>query len=626
MHQLRLIITVDQVVVASGGQVTINSGFAITLNNGAGTDMDVNGTVLTNSTSSSGGFNTGGNTLAVNNGGILQYNVDGDVIPTTTWNTGSTCLVTGITSTACTGLTQTFYNLTWNCPAQTVAVPMNTNASQTINGNFDIQATNSGSLIYYANDSGGGSRTLTVSGNFVLSGGTFNMSSASSRPVNLNIAGDFLMSGGTFTEAGSGINTVVFNKAGTQIYSKSGGSFSAVPINFIVNSGSTLDLGTSVIDGSTGAFTLSSGAAIVTANTAPVGALTSSGANGSIQVTGARSYNAGASYTFNASAQATGNGFTGAANLTINNGNGVTLTSGASVSGTLTLTNGILTTSISNVLSITNTATNAIANASDTRYINGPLRWTLPSGLGTGSSYVFPIGNGTAYLPFSLVNPTTGSGVVTALAEAFTGSTGGTAGGTLASISTSEYWSLLTAGNFLNSSVSLTRQSSISPLNVIGGSSTLGGSYETLSGTPSTNGVSNSNSIGANRYFVLAEEAIPTITLSSPSQVLAGTQPVGQINAILSVFQANVPAVAVTLNSLDFTSAGTYVDTDIANFKLYFNTSNTFAGSTLLSTLTTSLSAGAQSFTGLTQVINSGTTGYFWITSDISVSAVRKHY
>ena len=116
----------------------------------------------------------------------------------------------------------------------------------------------------------------------------------------------------------------------------------------------------------------------------------------------------------------------------------------------------------------------------------------------------------------------------------------------------------------------------------------------------------------------------PTITLSSPSQIGAGNVMQGATNHILSNFQAAVTVANATLNSLAFTSAGTYSASDLTNFKLWYNgTSNTFADATQLgSAITTSLGTGSHTFSSLTQAINSGTTGYFWVTCDVSGSAV----
>ena len=113
----------------------------------------------------------------------------------------------------------------------------------------------------------------------------------------------------------------------------------------------------------------------------------------------------------------------------------------------------------------------------------------------------------------------------------------------------------------------------------------------------------------------------PTIVVSS-STITAANINDGTTNNVL--YRANV-AVSVTsasLNAISFTTTGTYVPADVTNFKLWYSTNATFATgtSTLLATKTTSLDAGLQAFTGLAQTIPSGTTGYFYLTTDLPCS------
>ena len=208
--------------------------------------------------------------------------------------------------------------------------------------------------------------------------------------------------------------------------------------------------------------------------------------------------------------------FNGSGGVIINNSNGVSLAAAKSIgsSSKLTLTNGILTATGTNLLSVTNTSTTAISGGSATSFINGSVKWTLPSNLVSGSIYNLPVGKGTTYLPFSLVNPTTGAIAPTVQVEAFTTNSGGTIDGTLNSKSTTEYWSLTMTGNFSNSSLSLNRQTAISPLDGIGGSTTVSGTYTTLAGTPENYGVTGSDLIGTNRFFVLAEQKKTITTIS----------------------------------------------------------------------------------------------------------------
>lgn len=210
----------------------------------------------------------------------------------------------------------------------------------------------------------------------------------------------------------------------------------------------------------------------------------------------------------------TGNVATTFYNLTINNTSvGVTNTisgtnTSISVANVLTMTSGILTTSTSNLLNVTNTATSAIVGGTAASYINGPVNWTLKSSMASGSTYNFPIGKGGNYYPFSLVNPTTGTGTITAKVEAFNSNCGGNSNftipnalSTIGGLSTSEYWSLITSGNFTNSLVSITRPTSITPFDVIAGSNNATGTYSSIAGTVATNGISSSSAIGSNRFF-----------------------------------------------------------------------------------------------------------------------------
>ncbi|MFY7885880.1 MAG: hypothetical protein ACOVOV_13665, partial [Dolichospermum sp.] len=97
--------------------------------------------------------------------------------------------------------------------------------------------------------------------------------------------GDLSISGGALQKSTAASGTANFNfaKSGTQTFTKTAGTISSnatSPLAFNVNSGSILDFGTNVLDGTNPTFTLASGGGIITANTA---GLTSSGATGTIQ-------------------------------------------------------------------------------------------------------------------------------------------------------------------------------------------------------------------------------------------------------------------------------------------------------------------------------------------------------
>lgn len=240
---------------------------------------------------------------------------------------------------------------------------------------------------------------MTVGGNIDIqqTAGLFGLGNNTASPT-LNVGGNInIVSTGTLTYTGSGTSSLNFTKSGTQTFTNAGTVTGL--INYNVNSGSTLDVGTSLISG-TGSFTVASGGGLITANTAGI---TSSGATGSIRVTGTRTFNTGGNYTFNAaSAQSTGSGFTGANNLTINNSAGVSLSAAAAVTGTLTFTSGKLDLGANN-LTLTSTT---VSGATSSNYIvtsgAGKIVRSIASG---GGTFAFPIGRSSStYNPVTITN------------------------------------------------------------------------------------------------------------------------------------------------------------------------------------------------------------------------------
>ena len=481
-------------VVATGG-VIIGSTGAITLNSAEqiNAPLTINsGATLNTSAANNYSLTLGGN--YINNGGTLTANASPIVITGT-----GTQSIAGFTTTGAVSSTKTGGVATLGGNVGGASLTIN-GAGGTLNVGSGLSHTFTGNIVLTTGTLDGGTSTINTAGNWTNNGGTFTPTTGT-----VNFTGSSMAINGTAVT--QSFNNLTVNKTAAQTLSV-GGSTTTLNVggNFTETTGNFTAPATMSITGNT----------TLTAGTFTAGTNITAGANwtnnggtftpgtGTVTMTGTGSTIGGsaASNTFY--------------KLTINSG-GTTLGKNATVYNTLTMTNGILTTSTSALLSITNTATTAIAGGSATSFVNGPLNWRLPASLVSGSTYVFPIGKNSTYLPFSLVNPTTGTGIVTAQPEAFDSNSSGAIDATLSAISSTEYWSLAVSGIFTNSSISVSKTTAISPYNVLGGNATAAnGTYTNLNGTFGTYGITNSNLIGSNRFFVLGQGA-PTITLSNSS-------------------------------------------------------------------------------------------------------------
>jgi len=116
---------------------------------------------------------------------------------------------------------------------------------------------------------------------------------------------------------------------------------------------------------------------------------------------------------------------------------------------------------------------------------------------------------------------------------------------------------------------------------------------------------------------------MPYVDLTSFSPAVdPSTVMQSDVKVPLTRFTLTAQLAASALNQLSFNTSGTYLATDIVNLKLWSSASDDISGATLLGTLTSGLGAGLHTFTGLTQTLLQSTTRYFWITADISATAV----
>lgn len=130
---------------------------------------------------------------------------------------------------------------------------------------------------------------------------------------------------------------------------------------------------------------------------------------------------------------------------------------------------------------------------------------------------------------------------------------------------------------------------------------------------------SGTTSNGSNQTIVRQNGVFITTTYPAVS---ANSVLQGSINQNMYKFLTIVSGTAVTLNSVSFSTTGSYVATDIVNFKLYHNTVNSFVGATQIGSITTGLGTGNHTFSGLNQNTAANTISYFWVTADIASAAV----
>ncbi len=317
------------------GTYTNNTDFGLTA---AGVSATVSGTFINTGTS---GLIPGASAakLSFAAGSTYEHARTGGTIPTATWATTSTCLLTGLANGDPGGDGQAFGNLTYNCPSMSGNRNM-AGSGLSIAGNFQILNIGTAQLRMVQT-------TVSVGGNFIYSSTSGNLRVGNADNTRtIAVSGDVTITGGTINLADGG--------AGAD-----GNGVVQVGGNFFHSAGA-------LVDNSTGA-----GAGIIEFNGGGAQNMTSGGT------------------------------VTNTVNLVINKAGGaVTLLNDATVNGssTLTLTSGIVNTGV-NSLIVDNSAPGAINGGDLTSYINGNLRRAILAG---ANNYVYPIGSSTAYAPVSL--------------------------------------------------------------------------------------------------------------------------------------------------------------------------------------------------------------------------------
>ncbi len=394
--------------------------------------------------------------------GTYNYQANGGTVPAATWGASSNCVVTGQAGSGINGTNQNFGNFTWNCLNQS-------NASQTLASGFACQ----GNLTIYQNATNfyvTTSTDLVVGGNLIIgfsgTGGSTAKLALGSSNYTLSVAGTTSINGTLDLNSGTGSKTFTGN--------------------FTILAGGTLTEG--------GPCDITFG-----------GDFTNNGTfTNTLNSTGKHIFS-GTTTTIG------GSGTNTMKNVTFIGGGAKTLSALMTVQTLLTLTSGKINTDAINLLYVSATGAGSISGTgSITNMINGPLKWALTN----SSTYVFPVGSGSSYLPLTfrtLAGNTTPIITVQANASASNGTS------TSGNVSSTEYWQITYSGTIGAGTTTLDKQLSISSNSLVGTASSLGGVYTSLGGSvsgTSVTSVSNSSPVtnGTTQYYAFISPLIITTT------------------------------------------------------------------------------------------------------------------
>ncbi|MFN8166661.1 MAG: hypothetical protein U0X76_10995 [Bacteroidia bacterium] len=288
-------------------------------------------------------------------------------------------------------------------------------------------------------------------------------------------------------------------------------------------------------------------------------------------------------------------------NLEVNNSSGLTIANNGNIEvrGNLLLTDGIITTSSTNVLNVSNTSTTAVipTGGSSSSYINGPLTKQFLN----GNSFLYPIGKLSVGLghEFTLTSTTTASSSWTA--EYFTPNpTSASLNSPLLIENDQEYWAVnSTAANTAKIRLAWDAQSDLNGTMTMNGYTDLrvaqynGSAWDEVQSTPT--GVNNLGSVITDNSVNISTTpinfSIASEAYTRPIATLSPTGPVCGTAGIPVSFTTNIPI------SLPYT----------LTYTLNGGSATTVTVSALPYTLPTSASGGDYLLTAFTYNGGSGT-------------------
>jgi len=515
-------------------------------------------TLSTGGTKTFGGATITNGTFTVNNGVTLAMSTFLLTINADFINNGSASGTTGGVTIGNTA-TQSIGSFT-TTGAITVS---KTSGTATLMGNVNgaslaFNTSTSGSTILALNS---GSITLTISGNITINRPTatsYNILQVGAGTVS---CGSITLSGTTATTRASEITISTGTVTCTSDITSAG-----IGSEIIFSGSGILNVGGAFLSGTTGTFTCSTG----TINF-----------NGSSQSVSAYTYN----------------------NLTLSGSGTVTLVTGIAIGGNFTLSGTVSTTAVA-ALTIGGTVTlgsgTTFTAGSFTHNVAG--NWTNNGGTFTNTGSTINL-NGTT--------------------QAVNGSNASTFNNlTLAGSGTKTFSGIETISGMLSISsgvvLSLSTTSSTNTL-YLNGTGQLADTYGSTSSSAHTQ---NNTYFAGTGVLTVNSNPPPSIAISTPGPV-AGNISQGSTSNILYQINLAVTTANATLTGVTVTTAGTYTVTDVTNFKLWYNsTSSSLTGATQIgSTIASAASGTTLAFTGLSQAINSGSTGYLLVTGNVASSA-----
>jgi hypothetical protein len=299
--------TIDQMVINGG----LNINADVTVIDGPGTDLQVDGFLQRQG----GGFTVmSGASLVFGPSSNYNHQLDGDTIPTATWDSLSTIFITGVMSNTPAGMDQAFGNIVWDCFQQAGDHILPGGASFSVR-DLSVNTTGPGTLcltsaskpeltvnnlqIGMANAllGSGGNRKLHVKGGLtVMDPGWLYLTDSLSPGIDtLFLYGNYFHTLAGIAGGGPDSTAIVFCGADTQRYDGQGEMLTG-HIDYVVFPGSHLLMPEWNVlgQGSLGAFKLMNGASLSYSDI--FGLYPAGWDEGVIRNLGARDYSQGANY------------------------------------------------------------------------------------------------------------------------------------------------------------------------------------------------------------------------------------------------------------------------------------------------------------------------------------------